>query len=130
MDRKNPLRCFDRRYFAWVTPGLVVLFALAFFGRRFERGTPARIAVAVLLGIVMGYIIVLTVESIRRLDELQQRIHLEAIAISFTITAVLITASAFLTKAGAHLPHWDVGWWPFMAFTWVAAALVRYQRYR
>ena len=130
VESKNPFRCFDRRYLMWATPGLVVLFALAWLGHAFVRGTPARIAIGALIGVATGYLIVLSVGTIRRLDELQRRIHLEAIAISFTITAVLATGISFLDSAGARLPNWDFGWWPVMAFAWVAAALVLNRRYR
>jgi hypothetical protein len=130
VESKNPFRCFDRRYLAWAAPGLIALFALAFLGHGYPRGTPARIAIGALIGVVMSYLIVLSVATIRRLDELQLRIHLEAIAISFTITAVLATLASFLAWSGARLPDWDVGWWPLMAFTWVAAAMVLNRRYR
>jgi hypothetical protein len=130
VENRNPFRCFDRRYLAWAAPGLVALFALAWLGHAFTRGTPARIAIGALIGAVTGYLIVLSVGTIRRLDELQRRIHLEAIAISFTFTAVLATGISFLDSAGARLPNWDFGWWPVMAFAWVAAALVLNRRYR
>lgn len=130
MESRNPFRCFDRRYLAWAIPGLLVLFALALLGHAFERGTPARLAIGVLLGAVMGYLIVISVLTVRRLDELQRRIHLEAIAISFTLTAVVATAASFLTSAGARLPNLDGFWWPLMAFAWVGATLVLSRRYR
>jgi hypothetical protein len=131
VDRKNPFRCFDRRFLVQAIPALILLFGLALAGRTFARGTPARIAIAALLSVVTGYVIVISVATIRRLDEMQQRLHLEAIAISFTVTAVLATASEYMTKAGARLPTLDLGWWwPFMAFTWVGAVWVLSRRYR
>jgi hypothetical protein len=122
VDRKNPFRCFDRRFLVQAIPAFILLLGLALAGRAFAR---------FLLSVVTGYVIVISVATIRRLDEMQQRLHLEAIAISFTITAVLATASEYLTKAGARLPTLELGWWwPFMAFTWVGAVWVLSRRYR
>jgi hypothetical protein len=130
VENRNPFRCFDRSYFAWVAPGMVALFALALTGRAFARGTPARITIGALLAVVMGYLIVVTMARIRRLDEMLLRIQLEAIAISFTLTAVCASAVWYLAISGVRLPDWDLGWWPFMALAWAAAAMVLSRRYR
>ena len=130
VESGNPFRCFDRRYFAWVAPGLAALIMLSLVGRTFARGTPPRITIGALLGVVMGYLIVVTVARIRRLDEMLLRVQLEAIAISFTLTAVCASAVWYLAISGMRLPDWDVGWWPFMALAWAAAAMVLGRRYR
>ena len=77
-------RCFDGRYLARILAGAAAALALAFVARQFERGSAARIALNAAESVVLGYIIAITVLSIRRLDELNQRIHLVAIAFSLS----------------------------------------------
>ena len=65
----------------------------------------------------------------RKLDEVQQRVHLEAFAGSFLATAVLTFAYGMLTAAGAP----DLSWtfvWPVMAITWLSSYLLARLRYK
>ena len=75
-------------------------------------------------------IVVRTVLSIRRLDELLLKVHLEGIAISFTIFASLISGWAMLEKAGAPSIEWGVWAWPVMALLWCVAVVIRGRQYR
>ena len=104
--------------------------ALAWIGRGFPVGSATRLAIATVQALLIGGIIVATVLSIRRLDELMVKVHLEGIAISFTIFASLITGGAILEKAGAPSIEWGVWAWPLMALVWSAAVMIRSRQYR
>lgn len=66
---------------------------------------------------------------IRNLDELQQRIHFEAVAFGFVTTAVAIMFIGSLEAAG--LPRLGWGWiWPVMGGAWFMGLLVSHWRYR
>lgn len=127
---KNPFSCFDRVYATRALVAVVVLYALVFAGKIFERGTGARLALGVLQGAAMGYMIAITVLAVRRLDELQQRIHLEAIAVSFTVTGILVCSLDFLEKGGMRVLLTGLWIWIFMLAVWGCAVLVRRHHYR
>ena len=125
----NLMGCFDRRYLGRIIAAMAAALALAIVAKQFDRGSPMRIAIIGGECAVLGYVISITVLSIRKLDELSQRIHLVAMAISFTVTAVLATALGLLGKAGLQLGDWYLWVWPFMALMWAAAAFVIRRRY-
>ena len=68
--------------------------------------------------------------TIRRLDELMLKIHLEAIAISFTVTGALNAGWGMLEPAGAPRIDWSVFAWPLMAVLWTVAVMIRRRQYR
>ena len=107
-----------------------VMIADACFSRGFERGSAMRIALAAVNGGVSGIVIVFTLLSIRSLDELQQRIQLEALAIAFAGTGVLGTTYGFLQSAGLPPIEWGVWIWPGMVTLWALGMLVARRRYR
>jgi hypothetical protein len=74
--------------------------------------------------------VIYTVAAVRRLDELGQRIQLQAIAIAFAASGALFSAYGMLSHAG--LPEIDLGiWaWPVMALFWGIAVAVVGRRYR
>jgi len=64
-----------------------------------------------------------------RMDELQRRIQLDAIALSFLGTALLTFGWGF--AEGAGLPHLRAfAVWPLMAVLWVLGLIVAQRRYR
>lgn len=66
--------------------------------------------------------------GIWRLDELQRRIQLDAIAISFLATALITFGWGFAEEAGApRLSAFVV--WPVMAVGWLAGLLIARRRY-
>ena len=126
----KPFSCYrDRRYLGQTVALAIVAIALAIVAKQFDRGSVGRIALMGIESACFGYIIVITALSIRRLDELSQRIHLEAMAVSFTVTAVLVTTLGLLTKAGLPLGDWYLFAWPFMAVLWSLAVFVISRRY-
>jgi len=130
MAQGNPFRCFDIKFLGLmlVAGGLIV--ALTFFGRGLEPGSPARIAVGVAQGVLIAFSIFLPVGAIRRLDELQLRIHQEAIVISFATTAAIVTAWRFVEKAGAPGFDYAMWLWPLMVLFWVVGLVIRHRQYR
>jgi len=66
--------------------------------------------------------------GIWRLDEMQRRIQLDAIAISFLTTALVTFGWGFAEQAGVpRLPTFAI--WPIMAVAWVAGLVIARRRY-
>ena len=107
-----------------------VVLAAAAFERRFSMGSPARIAFALAQAAATAVMIVAIYRNITRLDELQQRIMLEALALAFAGTGLLASGYGFLEEAG--LPHfeWGVWAWPVMVIFWAIGLVISKWRYR
>jgi len=66
---------------------------------------------------------------VRRMDELQQRASLEALAFAFSASAFGFFAWGFAETAGApRLPTFAT--WPIMAALWIIGGLLAHRRYR
>ena len=107
-----------------------VIFGAALAAKQFERGSAPRIALAVLQGLASASAVILPVRSIRGLDEMQQRIHLEALAFAFAGTGVLTTMFGFLANAGLPAVDWGTYVWPLMVLLWAIGVLIAHRRYR
>ena len=130
MSDGNPFRCFQGRFLRNAILIALAILALTFLGRRFNPGTAARLGIATLQALLMVWFVVMTVLTIRRLDELMLKLHLEAIAISFTVTGALMAGWGMLERAGAPRIEWSVCAWPLMALLWSVAAAIRSRQYR
>lgn len=85
------------------------------------------VALAPVIPVVVAVMAV--VQRLRTLDELQQRIQLEALGFAFACTAILTFSYGFLEGVG--LPH--LGWtWvlPLMAGLWGVGLALATRRYR
>jgi hypothetical protein len=69
------------------------------------------------------------VRLLRRLDELQRRIQLEALGFAFGGTAVLTFGYGFLQGVGFPAVSW-FAIWPLMAMLWLLGCFLAGQRYR
>lgn len=129
--RPNPFKCFDLRFLARVFAAALVVVLLSVLSRwaGFDRGTPMRLAIGFVQALLIVYTIVLTVRSIRRLDEMQYRMHLEAIAISFATSASVITGWAFMSKAGLPEMTWGTEAWLMMVLFWALGLTIVRRRY-
>jgi hypothetical protein len=127
---RNPFRCFNGAFLGGALLIGVAIVVLARFGRGFELGSPARLTIASVQALLLAGIAAWSVISIRRLDELLFKLHLEAIAISFTITGALIAGWGMLEKAGAPRVEWGLWTWPLMTMLWGVAAAIRSRQYR
>ncbi|MCI0391016.1 MAG: hypothetical protein MOB07_19905 [Acidobacteria bacterium] len=61
---------------------------------------PVRVVLALIPPIIWAFTIIFLLRLVRLLDELQRRIHLEALAIAFPSTGVEIITCEYLRKAG------------------------------
>lgn len=94
--------------------------------------TPGSVAIAALPVAAFTWFIVTVVRDIRKLDELQRRIQLEALAVAYPSAILLVFAVGFLERAGIVFPGFtnlrDV--WPLTILPyWVGMALAT-RRYR
>jgi hypothetical protein len=107
-----------------------VILAASWIGHRYPRGSGLRIGLAVLAALASASVIVAVMRSIRRLDEMQQRIQLDALAFSFAGTGILTAGYGFLVSAGLPNIDWGTLVWPSMVGLWVTGVLVAQRRYR
>jgi len=85
------------------------------------------VAVLPMLGVIAMVAAVL--RHVRRLDELQRRATLEALAFAFSVSAFGFFAWGFAETAGApKLPTFAI--WPIMAGAWVIGGFIAHRRYR
>jgi hypothetical protein len=106
-----------------------LLVASSYLTQTLHPGSLARYAIVLtpMLGIV-GCVWAI-IRHLRRLDEMQRRIQLEALAISFAGFAFGSLAWGFAESAGApHLPTFLI--WPIMAALWVLGGFIAHRQYR
>jgi len=106
-----------------------LLVASIYLTQALHPGGLARYAIVLtpVLGIV-GCVWAI-IRHLRRLDEMQRRIQLEALAFSFAGSALGSLAWGFAESAGApHLPTFLI--WPIMAALWVVGGFIAHRRYR
>jgi len=129
MTNESGRSCHNPRYILLALGAAAIIVAASFGEKAFERGSAPRIALAVLESLVTVAFIVGPILSIRRLDELQQRIHLIALAIAFAGTGIVVTTFGWLEAAG--LPHvdWGLATWPLMTALWAIGFLFANRRY-
>jgi hypothetical protein len=130
MKAPRYLGCYDRRFLREVIPGLVVI-ALTFAGMMIlEKGAPGRNILVGVGGVAVAYTVLVCVASIRRLDELQQRIHLIAIAASFAVTGMIVNSFQIFAKAGLPVPTLGPWLWMVMVAIWAGGLFVVGRRYK
>ncbi|OLF52877.1 hypothetical protein [Pseudomonas chlororaphis] len=88
-----------------------------------------RIAVSLIPVAPMIAMAVVVIRQLRRLDELAQRIQLNALGIAFVCTALITFSYGFLEIAG--LPRLSMFMvWPIMGSVWLIATLLGNRRYQ
>lgn len=124
---------YGRRYLielgSAVTLYVVLLFGANYLERALHPAFPARMVLALtpMLGALAAASAIM--RAIWRMDELQRRIQLDAIAMSFLGTALLTFAWGFAESAGLpHLRAFAV--WPIMCAFWGTSGIVAQRRYR
>lgn len=106
------------------------LFMVTWLLKSVELASAGRLAVALLPIPAFALFIVAEVAVLLRMDELQKRIQLEALAIAFPAVAVLGITVEYLQKAG-FVSQWTVGdVWPYMILLYLPAYVVSRWRYR
>ncbi len=83
-----------------------------------------------LLPMVPGFAMCwIVLRQLRRVDELQRRIQLEAMGFAFAGTALVTFSYGFLEIAGyERLSMFLI--WPLMAILWIAGTIIGNRRYR
>lgn len=106
---------------------VVVLFVSILILQNVDTGV-LRYLVAVLPVVPAGFAILAYLRHLRRLDELQRRIQLEALAVSFAASALITFTVGFLENAGVPRPSWI---WvaPLMIGLWGLGSFLANRRY-
>lgn len=129
LDSREPR---DPRPLLWVLSGLtlVAVVGVSWSLDRLPIASSGRLALALIPVALWGATIMALVRTMRRLDELQRRIHLEALAIAFPSAMMLGMAVEYAQKAGfaRELGVGDV--WPAMFLLYVPALAFAHWRYR
>ena len=96
--------------------------------RRFELGVFKYLLVlAPMAGAALAVLAAL--RYFARIDELERKIHLDALAIAFGASVLALMSYGFLEGAG--LPHLNWTWaWPVMAVMWALGSVISRRRYR
>ncbi|MGH7725655.1 MAG: hypothetical protein ACREOU_09520 [Candidatus Eiseniibacteriota bacterium] len=129
-EKRSIWSCEDPRFLAFALVIAAIILGGAFLGKTMPKESPGRIAVALVQGAASAALILGMFSSIRRLDELQQRMHLEALAFSFGGTGILATGYGFLVGAGLPDIEWGTIVWPVMCGLWAIGLLISHRRYR
>lgn len=126
----RPFRCFGSRP---VLISLVVAALLIGFSW-IRRGQPPRsiasVGIAITQAAMFAWFVIEMIRSIRTLDELEQRIHADALALSAAITLIVVAGSGFLVKAGLPLVDWSLWIVPLLILTWVFGVMRITRKYR
>jgi hypothetical protein len=97
---------------------------------RADLGPGTRTAVAFLPLPPDLLLLAIVLNRIRRLDEFQRRVQLEAVAVGFLATGVAVFAHSYLQKAGAVGPLTMGLVWAFMLMFYGVGYLVAVKRYQ
>jgi len=91
---------------------------------------PERLFLAILPVLPVTWVIWAVIKYLIRADELQRRVHIEALAIAAGITAFLSLSYGFLEDM-AGFPHIPL-WWVFMVIdlVWAGAGCILWRRYK
>lgn len=115
---------------------LAVLWLVAYFAGRFVLESDAldtwqRIAVALIPMPLFAAFLWSWVRVVRAMDELQRKIHLEALAIAFSLAALLLTTLALMQRAVAlRFEDWSYAHvWIYLPIFYLLSFLVISKRY-
>ncbi len=108
---------------------LSVLF-ISWLLEKQELSAPVRLALALLPVAAYVFCLVSFLRLIRLADELQRRIHLEALAIAFPSTAVAVFACEYLRKAGFIAQFKPDYVLLIMLALWALGFLIAWRRYQ
>jgi hypothetical protein len=120
----------------WIVAAVGVVWILMYFAARvvlkqFEMETWARVAVALLPMGPFAVFLLLFIRGLRQLDELKRQIQLEALAIAFPLTILLLMTLGLLQRA-IDLPFEDWSYahvWTFLPIFYFLGLWVSARRY-
>jgi hypothetical protein len=133
MDKSTmPVAVAQRRYaiqlaLAMISYAIVLIISLTLIPSVPRGWLQVLVATAPVIPVI--FVLVSIVRLFSRIDEMQRRIHLEAIALAAGITALLALTCGFLENAGVSRLS---GFWTFasIGFLWAVFALILRRRYR
>lgn len=91
--------------------------------------SPLRVVIALAPMLPALLLPVVVVRYLRRVDELQRQIQLEALGFAFAGTAVITFGYGFLETAGLPRLSWFAVW-PIMGALWIIGSLIFQRKYR
>ncbi len=117
--------------------GLVSTWILSYFGARVllkstELETWLRVVLVLVPIIPFVFLLLWIIRGIRQLDELERRIQLEALAVAFPLTFLLMMTLGLLELAVKLKPEdWSYRHvWPFMFVFYLAGLTLARRRYQ
>ena len=128
----NELQRLHRRYAlefsgALVAYAIVLVASIRLLGHYGETAWRYPLAISPVLPAAAALFVF--VRFFRRVDELEQRIHLEALAFAFAASALATFAYGFLEGAGFPHLNWTFVW-PVMGAFWGIGGVLARRRYR
>jgi O-antigen/teichoic acid export membrane protein len=130
--RKGQMNNAGRSYlkeFGGAMAAYVVVLLVAITIVNANPTAPWRYVVVVLPVVPLCFALLAFLRYFRRMDELQRRIQLEALAFSFGVTTIVTITYGFLERAGA--PHLPLVWVaPLMIGLWGLGAGIASRHYQ
>ena len=127
-----PVAVAHRRYviqlgLAMICYGIVLIISLKLIPSVTRGWLQVLVAIAPVVPVI--FVLASIVRLLSRIDEMQRRIHLEAMALAAGITALLALTCGFLENAG--MPRLS-GFWTFASINllWAIFAIILQRRYR
>jgi hypothetical protein len=110
---------------------LALYFAARLLLKDQSLGTGFRVGIALLPVPVFGAFLWQLVKSIRDADEFERRIHLEALAVAFPLTLLLLTTLALLQRAVVlQFEDWSYAHvWIYLPVFYLAGLTLARKRY-
>ena len=130
MTTVRPFRCFDVRAISISLAIAAWLLLSSWISRAFALNSAPRMLLAASQAAALLLLIIALARSIARLDELERRIHHEALAAAGTTVVATIASWAFLEWAGLPRVDWSVFALPAFTIAWAAGVLMISRRYR
>ena len=87
-------------FFLTVTLLIVSVLVVSWLFDSYEMSVSLRLALAFIPPVIWTFCLIFLLRLLRQLDELQRRIHLEALAMAFSSLAVAVITCEYLRKAG------------------------------
>ena len=96
-----------------------------------ERGSPELVALSLLPVLPFAFLVRAVVGGIRGSDELERRVHLEALAVAFPLTILLLMVLGLLELATDLNPaDWSYRHlWPVAVLFWLVGLVLARRRY-
>lgn len=127
-------KAHDRR--TWIRILSASAFVLSYLAARIAAGSArlglsTQLTLAVLAGGAFAWFMFMEVQALRQCDELQKRIQLEALALAFPLTLLLLMMLGQLERI-VELTRQDLGYrdvWGITAFFYILGLVMARRRY-